>query len=99
MILILNIFLNKNKIEPIIRSLGKALKFGQIRQNINTIEICGYDNEYSSSKIPIDLVGDVYCTFFKIDIPRLDTDLMKSQRITCIKEVYEREYPILEDYL
>lgn len=91
--------LYKNKIEPLIRNLGKALKFGQIRQNIDTIEICGYENEYSSSKIPIDLVGDVYCAFFKIDIPRLDSDLMKSQRITCIKEVYEREYSILEDYL
>lgn len=91
--------LYKNKIEPIIKNLGKALKFGQIRQNIDTIEICGYDNEYSTSKIPIDLVGDVYSAFFKIEIPRLDSDLMKNQRISCIKEVYEREYPILKDYL
>ncbi len=91
--------LYKNKIEPIIKSLGKALKFGQIRQNIDTVEICGYDNEYSTSQIPIDLVGDVYCAYFKIDVPRLDSDLMKDQRIASIKEVYEREFPILADYL
>lgn len=91
--------LYKNKIEPLIRNLGKALKFGQLRQNIEEIEVCGYNSEYSNSKIPIDLVGDVYSAFFKLNIPRLDSDLMRAQRITCIKEVYEKEFAILDNYL
>lgn len=90
--------LYKNKVEPIIRNLGKLLGYNQIRQNINSIEVTGYNNS-AGKMIPIDLVGDVYFTTFKIDIPRLDSNLQKQERINQIKIAYEREFPILENYL
>ena len=90
--------LYKNKIEPIIRNFGRLLGYNQIRQNINSIEICGYNNS-SGKMIPINLVGDVYFTQFKIDIPRLDSNLQKDERTNKIKETYEREYSLLNGYL
>jgi len=91
--------LYKNKIEPIIRNLGKLLKLGQIRSNIDTVEVCGYDSEYSNKKIPIDLIGDVYFCNFKLDVPRLDSNLQKEDRKKEIIKVYEKEFSILSDYL
>lgn len=90
--------LYKDKVEPIIRNLGKLLGYSQIRENINSIEVTGYNNS-SGKVIPIDLVGDIYFTKFKIDIPRLDSNLQKEERVNQIKIMYEREFPILENYL
>lgn len=91
--------LYRNKIEPLIEGFGRILKFNQIRENIQSVEICGYNNEFSTSQIPIDLVGDVYFTKFKIETPRLDKDLQKKQRVEAIKNIYISEFSILEDYL
>lgn len=91
--------LYKNKIEPMIRNLGKLLKLGQFRSKIDTIEVCGYDAEYSNKKIPIDLIGDVYFCNFKLDVPRLDSNLQKEERKNAITEVYNKEFPILVEYL
>lgn len=90
--------LYKNKVEPIIRNFGKLLGFSQVRQNIDSIEVCGY-NSNAGKQIPINLVGDVYYTKFKIDVPRLDSNLQKEERVNQIKVTFEREFPILENYL
>jgi len=91
--------LYKDKIEPIIKDFGKLLGYGQIRDNIDLVEICGYTLDSSTSKTPIDLLGDVYFSKFKLEVPRLDTDLQRNDRLQSIKDVFTREYPILVNYI
>jgi hypothetical protein len=91
--------LYKDKIEPIIKDFGKLLGYGQIRENIDLVEICGYTLDTSNAKTPIDLLGDVYFSKFKLEVPRLDTDLQRDDRLQCIKDVFTKEYPILIKYI
>ncbi|WP_309297229.1 hypothetical protein [Capnocytophaga catalasegens] len=90
--------LYKDKIEPMIRKIGQMLKFGQLRDNIQEIEICGYNTEYASSQVAIDLVGDVYSGSFQLNIPRLNNSLQITERVRAIKGVFEKEFSILENY-
>lgn len=91
--------LNKSKVEKWISKLGKMLSFSQIREHITEIEICGYTTDYTSSQMVIDLIGDIYSSMFRLNIPRLNKDLQISERTKAIKEVYEKEVSILESYL
>ncbi|WP_163445016.1 hypothetical protein [Flavobacterium columnare] len=91
--------LYKEKIEPLIKQFGKILGYGQIREYLDVIEICGYTQDSSSVKTPIDLLGDVYRSKFKLDVPRIDSDLQKEKRTTSIKNVYVSEATVLETYI
>ncbi len=89
----------KDKIETIISNFKKVLNYGEIRDKIEQIEIKGYDEDFSKRVTPIDLVGDVYSSGFKLEVPRLDKNLQKNERINKIKEVYVKERKILESFI
>lgn len=91
--------LYKDKIVPIIESFKNLTGYGQIRENLDTIEICGYTEDNSKAKKPIDLLGDVYFTSFKLDIPRLDSNLQQKDRKESIEKIYADEYSYLKDYI
>lgn len=91
--------LYKDKIVPIIESFKNLLGYSQIRENIDIVEISGYTTDDSKAKKPIDLLGDVYYGSFKIDVPRLDSNLQIKDRKECIKNLYLKEYPILKSYI
>lgn len=90
--------LYKEKMVSILGRLKNLLGYTQVREHIEKVEICGYSTE-SQSKIPIDLLGDVYFTTFKIPVPRLDSTLQKKERKENIIELYDKEFPILKEYL
>jgi hypothetical protein len=83
---------------PILGRLNKFLGYGQIREYVDKVEVCGYTID-SEAKTPIDLLGDIYFASFKIDIPRLDSNLQITERKENIKLLFEREYPILNEYI
>lgn len=91
--------LYKDKIVPIIESFKNLLGYSQIRENIDIVEISGYTIDDSKAKKPIDLLGDVYYGSFKINVPRLDSNLQIKDRKECIKNLYLKEYSILKTYL
>jgi len=91
--------LNRNKMSKTINWLKEILKYGEIRENIDIIEVSGYSQDFDSAITPINLIGDVYFCKIKIEVPRLDSDLQKNDRIVKIRELFEREKVILEEYL
>jgi hypothetical protein len=90
--------LRKGKILPIIESFKNLLGYDQVRENIDVVEISGYTSE-SKSQQGINLIGDVYHTSFKLSVPRLGSSLQKKERKECILKIYEKELPILKDYI
>lgn len=85
-------------IVSILGRLNKFLGYGQIREYVDKVEVSGYTVD-SETKTPIDLLGDIYFANFKITIPRLDADLQKKERKENIILMYNREYPILNEYI
>lgn len=90
--------LYKNKIVPIIKEFKNLLGYQEVRENIDIIEVHGYTTG-STAKKGIDLVGDVYSTSFKLSVPRLDANLQKTERLNCIKAIFEDEFAVLQDYI
>ena len=90
--------LAQDMIVSILGRLNKFLGYGQIREYVDKVEVSGYTVD-SETKTPIDLLGDIYFANFKITIPRLDADLQKKERKENIILMYNREYPILNEYI
>lgn len=91
--------LAKEKIESTINNFKEILKYGQIREKIDIIEVKGYTIEDSKKITPIDLIGDVYSSKFVLEVPRLNKDIQKEERKTKIIEVYNKEISILKDFI
>lgn len=91
--------LSKNGIESMIKNLKGFLKYGQIREKIDVIEIRGYSQEDDKRITPIDLIGDVYSSNFILEVPRLNRNLQKSKRKEKILEVFEKEFEILRSFI
>ena len=90
--------LYKDAMSTILGRLNKLLGYGQVREYIDKVEICGYTDD-SQLKKPIDLLGDIYFTTFKILTPRLDSNLLKKERKENIIKMYEKEHSILKEYI
>lgn len=90
--------LYQDTIVPILERLNKFLGYGQIREYIDKVEVCGYTDD-SEAKKPIDLLGDIYFATFKIAIPRLDSNLLKQERKENIIKMYKKECLILKEYI
>lgn len=91
--------LSKNNVEEMIKNFRNILKYGQIRDKIDIIEVKGYTVEDSKKITPIDLIGDVYSSRFTIKVPRLNKDTQIKERTIKIKEVYNKEIQILKEFI
>lgn len=91
--------LNQKMISGTINLLKDLLKHSEIRDHIDIIEICGYSQDSDSAITPVNLIGDVYSSYFKIEVPRLDTDLQKSERIEKIETLFHKEIQILKTFI
>ncbi|MFD2827203.1 hypothetical protein ACFSYG_12035 [Leeuwenhoekiella polynyae] len=91
--------LTKDHVESMIKNLRSILKYGQIRDKVDIVEVKGYTVAESRSITPIDLIGDVYSSKFKLDVPRLNKNVQKKERRKKIIEVYNKEKPILKDFI
>ena len=91
--------LSKESVESMIKNFKNILKYGQIREKIDIIEVKGYAVEDSKKITPIDLIGDVYSSKFILKVPRLNKNLQKKERLTKIKEVYNKEIQILKEFI
>jgi len=47
----------------------------------------------------INVIGDVYSSKFILKVPRLNKNLQKKERLTKIKEVYNKEIQILKEFI
>lgn len=90
--------LYREKMLPILESLRNLLGYSEIREHIEKVEICGYSTD-TEQKTPINLLGDIYFATFKVPVPRLDSTLQKKERKENIIKLYEKEYPILKNYI
>lgn len=91
--------LSKENVESMIKNFKNILKYGQIREKIDIVEVKGYAVEDSKRITPIDLIGDVYSSKFILKVPRLNKNLQKKERLTKIKEVYNKEIQILKEFI
>jgi hypothetical protein len=91
--------LSKENVESMIKNFKNILKYGQIREKIDIIEVKGYAVEDSKRITPIDLIGDVYSSKFTLKVPRLNKNLQKKDRLIKIKEVYNKEIQILKEFI
>ena len=91
--------LTKDHVESMIKNFRTILKYGQIRDKVDIIEVKGYTVAESKSLTPIDLIGDVYSSKFKLEVPRLNKDVQKEARKNKIIEVYNKEISILKDFI
>jgi hypothetical protein len=91
--------LNKEVIRKILKKFHNLIGSSEISQHIDKIEISGYSTSELDKLNPINILGDIYYSKFELEVPRLDSNLQKTDRSKAILEVYKNEYNILNEYI
>lgn len=91
--------LNKEVMHKILKKFHKLIGSTEISQHIDKIEISGYSTSELDKLNPINILGDIYYSKFELEVPRLDSNLQKTDRSNAILEVYKNEYEILNEYI